>query len=170
MASRMTVVGVAPRGFDGTTLGSKPEVFVPITLRELMQHGGAPKPFENRRSYWIYLFARLRSGTSIDRARAELNGQYHAIVNRIEAPLQEGMSEQTMKRFRAKTLTVEEGPRGQSTVRDEVRATDAAAAGRDGLRPADCLRQHRQPAAGAIGGARVRRWPSACRSAPVAGT
>jgi putative ABC transport system permease protein len=117
----MTVVGVAPRGFDGTTLGSKPEVFVPITLRELMQHGGAPKPFENRRSYWIYLFARLRPGTSIDRARAELNGQYHAIVNRIEAPLQEGMSEQTMKRFRAKTLTVEEGPRGQSTVRDEVR-------------------------------------------------
>ena len=118
----MTVVGVAPRGFDGTTLGAKPEVFVPITLRELMQPGGASKPFENRRAYWIYLFARLRPGVSIDQARAAINGQYHAIVNRVEAPLQEGMSEQTMKRFRAKPLVVEEGPHGQSSVRDEVRA------------------------------------------------
>src|SRR5258708_337822 len=29
----LTIVGVAPRGFDGTTLGAKPDVFVPITLR-----------------------------------------------------------------------------------------------------------------------------------------
>ena len=29
----MTVVGVAARGFDGTTLGAKPDVFVPLTLR-----------------------------------------------------------------------------------------------------------------------------------------
>src|SRR4029077_12732030 len=28
----MTIVGVAPRGFEGTTLGSRPQVFVPITL------------------------------------------------------------------------------------------------------------------------------------------
>src|SRR5262245_52392846 len=98
----LTVVGVAPRGFEGTPLGAKPEVFVPITLRELMNPGGPPKVFENRRAYWIYLFARLRPGISIDQARAELNGQYHAVVNQVEAPLQEGMSAQTLKRFRAK--------------------------------------------------------------------
>ena len=33
----LTIVGIAPRGFDGTTLGSKPQVFVPITLRGLME-------------------------------------------------------------------------------------------------------------------------------------
>ena len=27
----MTIVGVAPDGFNGTTLGSRPKVFVPIT-------------------------------------------------------------------------------------------------------------------------------------------
>src|SRR5258705_705446 len=27
----LTIVGVTPRGFDGTTLGTKPQVFVPIT-------------------------------------------------------------------------------------------------------------------------------------------
>ena len=35
----LTIVGVAPRGFDGTTLGVRPEVFVPITLRGLMSPG-----------------------------------------------------------------------------------------------------------------------------------
>ena len=29
----LTIIGVTPPGFDGTTLGSKPHVFVPVTLR-----------------------------------------------------------------------------------------------------------------------------------------
>lgn len=29
----MTIVGVAPAGFEGTTLGFVPQVFVPITMR-----------------------------------------------------------------------------------------------------------------------------------------
>src|SRR5690348_16167964 len=32
----MTIVGVAPRGFDGTTLGGRPEVYVPITMHEVL--------------------------------------------------------------------------------------------------------------------------------------
>jgi len=31
----MTVVGVAPRGFEGTTLGTRPHVFVPLSMREM---------------------------------------------------------------------------------------------------------------------------------------
>jgi hypothetical protein len=29
----LTVIGVAPAGFTGTTLGVRPQVFVPLTLR-----------------------------------------------------------------------------------------------------------------------------------------
>src|SRR5262249_23468915 len=32
----LTIVGVAPKGFDGTTIGGRPAVFVPITLREML--------------------------------------------------------------------------------------------------------------------------------------
>src|SRR5688572_3778447 len=46
----LTIVGVAPRGFEGTTLGAKPQVFVPITLWEALNPGW--KGFDNRRSYW----------------------------------------------------------------------------------------------------------------------
>jgi predicted permease len=114
----LTIVGVAPRGFDGTTLGSKPQVFVPVTLRAFMEPGF--KGFTNRQAYWAYLFARLKPGTSIESARAALNTQYKAIINDVEAPLQKGMSEQTLARFRAKPIVIQEGPRGQSSVEGQA--------------------------------------------------
>ena len=95
----MTIVGVAPQGFEGTTLGARPHVFVPITMRGLM-NPGLRSGFDNRRSYWAYLFARLKPGVSLEAARTAINGPYRPIINDVEAPLQKGMSDQTMARFR----------------------------------------------------------------------
>src|SRR4029450_540857 len=64
----MTIVGVAPRGFNGTTLGQNPDVFVPITMRNLMQGGFDANGFENRRNYWVYVFGRLKPGVSMQQA------------------------------------------------------------------------------------------------------
>ena len=113
----LTIVGVAPAGFEGTTLGSKPQLFVPITLRNLLEPGW--NQFANRRSYWAYVFGRLRPGVSIDQARSQLNVQYHALVN-DEAGLQKGMSDQTLARFKAKQILMEDGARGQSSVDTEA--------------------------------------------------
>ena len=110
----LTIVGVAPPGFEGTTLGSNPRVFVPITLRSILEPGW--NQFHNRRSYWAYVFGRLRPGVSIDQARSQLNVQYHAIVNDVEAVLQKGMSDQTLARFKAKQVLLEDGARGQSSM------------------------------------------------------
>jgi predicted permease len=115
----LTIVGVAPEGFDGTTLGAKPQVFVPITLRGLMNPGF--NQFHNRRSYWAYVFARLRPGVTIDQAQTQLNVPYHAIVNDVEAPLQRGMSDQTLARFKAKQVLLVPGARGQTSVDREAR-------------------------------------------------
>ncbi|HET7619641.1 MAG TPA: ABC transporter permease, partial [Vicinamibacterales bacterium] len=115
----MTIVGVAARGFEGTTLGIRPDVFVPITMRGLMEPGF--NRFANRQTYWAYLFARLRPGVSPEQASASLNTQYHAIINDVEAPLQKGMSDQTLARFRAKTVVLDRGNRGQSSVDREAR-------------------------------------------------
>ena len=131
---RMTIVGVAPRGFNGTTLGTEPDVFVPITMRELMVPGW--KGFDNRRSYWAYLFARLKPGVTIEQARAAMNGVYRPIVNDVEAPLQKGMSDQTMARFKAKTLVrrTRDGA-GQSSVHDGGEDAAASCCSRS---PASC--------------------------------
>jgi predicted permease len=115
----MTVVGVAPRGFNGTTLGNVPDIYVPISMRGLMSPGF--NGFENRRSYWAYAFGRLKPGVTIEQATVAINGPYRAILNDVEAPLQKGMSEETMARFRSKQITTEPGSRGQSSMDNEAR-------------------------------------------------
>ena len=77
--------------------------------------------FDNRREYWAYLFARLRPGVSLEQAQAATTAPYRAILADVEAPLQRGMSEQTMARFKAKTLVLQEGSRGQSSVHREAK-------------------------------------------------
>jgi len=114
----LTIVGVAPKGFDGTTIGMRPAVFVPITLRSVLD---ADTGWSLRTDYWAYLFARLRPGVTIDAARASLGTQYHAIINDVEAPLQHDMSPQTMAHFRAKPILLAPGGRGQSLIPDEAK-------------------------------------------------
>jgi predicted permease len=115
----MTIVGVAPEGFEGTTMASGPEVFVPLTMRAVMESYWSG--FENRRSYWAYLFGRLAPGVTMEAAHAELNTLYSGIINEVEAPLQDGMSDQTMERFRAKEIGMVPGPRGQSNMNRQAK-------------------------------------------------
>lgn len=115
----MTIVGVAPAGFESTTLGSRPQVYVPITMQGLMSPGF--HGFEDRRNYWAYLFARLQPGVSMAQASTAINGIYHPIINDVEAPLQQGMSDNTMAQFRAKQITLADGRRGQSWVHHEAK-------------------------------------------------
>jgi predicted permease len=114
----MTVVGVAPPGFNGNTLGNHPDIYVPITMRGLMSPGF--NAFDNRRSYWVYVFARLKPGLSMEQATVAINGPYRAIINDVEVPLQKGMSEQTMARFKAKQITSEPGAKGQSSFDEDA--------------------------------------------------
>jgi predicted permease len=119
----LTIVGVGPQEFHGTSLGSRPHIYVPITMRGVLQPGfvrGNANGFENRRNYFAYVFARLRPGVSIEQAASAINVPYSAILHSVEAPLQQGMSEQTMARFKAKQLTLAPGSRGQSSVSEEA--------------------------------------------------
>ena len=114
----MTIVGVAPRGFNGTTIEERPVVFVPISMRAIMQPSVLPS--SDRTNYWVYLFARLKPGVTIEQARTALAPLYAGIVNQVEAPLQKNMSEQTMARFKAKPILLEAGARGQNSIAKEA--------------------------------------------------
>ena len=116
---QLTIIGVAPQGFEGTTLGSQPSIFVPMSMRVALRYGSV-KGMESRQNYWAYVFARLRPGVSMQQAKTAINAVYHPIINDIEAPLQKGMSDQTMKKFRAKEIVLKEGSRGQSSVHKEA--------------------------------------------------
>jgi predicted permease len=114
-----TIVGVAPEGFDGTTAGSRPAVFVPISMRGELQ--GFTR-WEDRRNYWIYLFGRLGPGVDMAAAEARANAVFHPIITDVEAPLQKEMSPKTMAAFKDKRLLLAPGARGQSSVHREAKA------------------------------------------------
>jgi predicted permease len=109
----MTIVGVAPRGFRSTTFAFAPDVFVPITLRAELEPPF--KDFDSRRSYWVYLFARLNPNETIQQATTAVNATYHGLITTTEVPLQKGMSEKTMAVFRNKLIALASGERGQSS-------------------------------------------------------
>jgi len=115
----MTIVGVAPRGFTGTTIGAEPKVFVPVTLRKPVNPWS--ERMNDRRNYSLYVFGRLKPGVSIEQAGASLDPQYRAIINDVEATLQTGMSPQTLARFKTKPILLEPGARGQSGIPNTAR-------------------------------------------------
>ncbi|MEO8032649.1 MAG: ABC transporter permease [Gemmatimonadota bacterium] len=115
----MTIIGVGPRDFEGTTLGSQAKIFVPLTMQGLILNGWTG--FDNRQSYWAYLFGRLKPGVSMAQATTALNGLYHPIITDVEAPLQKGMSDKTMAKFRTKEIVVTDGRQGQSSIFKEAR-------------------------------------------------
>ena len=102
-----------------------------------------------------------KPGMSIDRAANAVNALYRPIVNDVEAPLQNGMSEQTMARFKAKQVVLDAGWRGQSSLPTTARTPLLLLFAVTGIRAADRVRQHRQPAAGARRGTRDARWRAA---------
>jgi predicted permease len=104
----LAVVGVAPEGFRGTVLGFQPRVFVPITLRWLMEPWRSSDQ-DNRLSQWVYLFARLAPGVSLEQASASINNVYGGIINAIEVPLASEMSADMLERFKAKRIGLEPG-------------------------------------------------------------
>jgi predicted permease len=113
-----SIVGVAPEKFEGTTAGSRPVIFVPITMRGEIQRYTR---WEERRDYWVYLFARLKPGMSMQTAAAPLNAVYSPILSQVEAPLQKGMSATTMVGFKAKKILLAAGARGQSSMHREAK-------------------------------------------------
>ena len=114
---RLTIIGVLPALFDGAgsaglTRNAARELWLPLTLVE----AGA-----SRAANFLDVFARLKPGVTVERASAEINTIYHAIINDVEAELQRGMSDQTMANFRAKQLILADGRRGQSSLLNEVK-------------------------------------------------
>ena len=114
----LTIVGVGPPGFRGTTINMPCDFFVPITMNGLLSRGRGS--FDDRRAYWTYLFARLEPDVSVDQARAALEPLYRGILADVEAPLQTAMSAQTLARFRDRPLRITPGRLGQTRMSRDV--------------------------------------------------
>jgi predicted permease len=74
-----TIIGVAPRGFAGPQLGSVRNLYVPMMMQALIRppragYSGEQSPdlLKNPNNGWLTGLGRLKQGTSLEQARAEL--------------------------------------------------------------------------------------------------
>lgn len=110
----LEIVGVAPEGFSGTAIGWHADVFVPYTLRWLMQPA-VPRQGP-RRSYWMYLFARLAPGISPEQAELGINTLYRGLLRDVVAPGIPEMTAEVREEFLAREILLTPGSRGRSNV------------------------------------------------------
>jgi predicted permease len=113
----LTIIGVAPAGFSGTAIGFRPEVFVPLTLAWTVRPTAARNQ-EDRRAYWLYVFARLNPRVTVEQATASISGVYNGIIKEFDASWNRNMPDDEMDRFLNSGITLEPGARGQSTIPD----------------------------------------------------
>ncbi|HET9467720.1 MAG TPA: ADOP family duplicated permease, partial [Vicinamibacterales bacterium] len=115
----LTIVGVAPRGFHGTTVGARASVFVPISFPAVDSPWAIPN-HGNRGYSWVYLFARLAPGMQLEAAANAINPLYQGILSEIEVPLADGTD--IPQGFATKSLVLEPGARGQSALLQPIGA------------------------------------------------
>ena len=76
---RFTVVGVAPRGFTGSQLGTGRSLYVPMMMQAVMRPPRAgyagemdPDLLRRRTGRWLTALGRLRDGVSVEQARSSV--------------------------------------------------------------------------------------------------
>ena len=117
-AQVFTVVGVAPKGFTGTTMGSESDVYVPLVFKPLLTPNW--NGTDRWDDYWLYLFARPAPGLSPKQAEAALNSVYAGLVEQ-QSKRPEFHYQKKLDRFLHSRLTFKDGSHGQSAMRDESR-------------------------------------------------
>jgi predicted permease len=112
----LTVVGVAPSGFAGTTTMDVADVFVPLALARRLHAGNV-----DRTSHWLYLFARLNRGATREQAQTALNGPFAALIRDVEWPALGGeLTDRERPGFLARRIVLQDGSRGRQRARDQV--------------------------------------------------
>ena len=116
----LTIVGVAPPGFNGTTVGARARVFVPITFQPVDAPTAIPN-HDNRETRWLPLFARLEPGVTREQAQTAIDTLYRGILSEVEAPLLASANPVLLEQLRTRSLVLEPGAHGQSSLLIPVR-------------------------------------------------
>jgi predicted permease len=107
-----TIVGIAPPGFFGDTVGDRQDVWVPVTMQAEMFPGRLW--LKDYGASWLHIIARLKPGLTITQARANLNLIFH---QELEGPLKGKFPGLDLHAFDSLQVEVSEGGRGFSVLR-----------------------------------------------------
>ena len=115
----LTIVGVSQQGFDGLEVGASPVVRVPMAMNRQVMPGARSETFnlESRRGRWVNVFARLKSGVTVDRAQASLQPYFRALIQKEAETDLARVPAYDREQFLRSWLQVLPGERGRSDLR-----------------------------------------------------
>ena len=110
----MEIVGVATQGFEGLVSGNKPDVYLPMHMKQAVNP--TSRNFADRRASWINVFGRLRANATVTRAEAQAAPAYHAMLDEELRSIQ-NQSEKFRNGFTAKKLEFRQAGQGINVLR-----------------------------------------------------
>lgn len=114
-----TIIGVVQPGFTSVIAGTRPDFFVPITMKAEM----TPQwdELEDRRSRWLNIVARVKPGITVQQAEAGVNPLWKAL-RATELESIPARTQRFREQFAAKSyLTLLDGSKGFSPLRELMR-------------------------------------------------
>ncbi len=110
----LTIVGVAPPGFFGFVVGSKPELWWPI--KAVSDQGLRLESFN-----WIRVIGRLRPGVSMSQAQAEMETIFQQQINDVAAAQSADWTPTQRRNHFERHIRLEFGGAGYTTLRRQFR-------------------------------------------------
>jgi predicted permease len=112
------IIGVAPAGFFGETVGEAPDIWIPMTMQEAIYPGddlltAFPAGTIDQRM-WLQVMARLKPGITLAQANANVNVVFPGYVS--ASALRYKLSGEDLKAYSDQRIDVQRGGRGASTV------------------------------------------------------
>ena len=105
------IIGVAAAGFSGVQVGRADEVFVPLCTMPIVQ--GGQSPLDDRSSWFLYVFGRVRPGMTTEGAGQRLAALAPAVFG---ATVPEELPTEAKEEYRRTTLTAVPAANGYSGV------------------------------------------------------
>ena len=133
----LTIVGVAPRGFFGFDVGTRPELWWPIRAMDDPNLG-------RESSGWIRAIGRLRPGATMAQAQAEVEVVFRRQIEEVARAFGQLDRAAAAEPFRARA----QARAGRCRLHETATAVSAAADDRDdhgGPGAVDCVREPREP-------------------------
>jgi predicted permease len=116
------VIGVAPKGFTGETVGQNPDFWVPLAMQMQVAPGMDfldPMPDPTMKVMWLHIFGRLRPGANLAQAQTQAQTQANAIFKASLAESYASLSADAKKNFMDQRLKLRPASNGASGMRGQ---------------------------------------------------
>jgi predicted permease len=109
---RLTLVGVAPKGFTGEIVGGARDIWYPLSVQPLLTP--YQKVYDTRATSWLLSVGRLRPGVTLDQARPRVAALIRRVLIDNDPPPPNGLGKAAIDRL---PINVESAATGLSGVR-----------------------------------------------------